>query len=920
MEDPFDNYEDALDETGVNLVREADQGRLRPIRFRRQEIHQVLSLLDRGLSVLITGPAGAGKTAVIHGVAQAMHDRGEGGIRQLSTAQVMSGTRWIGEWQTKLDAMIERAAAQGVALYFTDVLNLRTVGSTSNDPSSFIDALMPPVTNGKVALIAEATPDTLDVIERTPKLAELFHKIFVSALQTDQVDAILDDEAGRQGLDLESETRRTVVEITTRFGAGRAQPGPALRLLDRVHDYRNQKDAIGEPEIVNRAFVERVYSIHSGLPLFVVSREATIPSREIRERLQRRIVGQRDAIEAIVEAITLFKAGLHDPARPIGSFLFVGPTGVGKTEVARAVAELVFGSEKRLLQFDLSEFKDYHSFQMLIGDPDRPEQGARLLDPVRSQPFQVLLFDELEKGHPNVADLLLQLLDEGHLTPSRGKPVSFQTTLVIATSNVGGEEPPKTLGFEPEVAANVPAGELHGTLEADFRPEFLNRFQHIVRFHALSPEQVRTIARMELDRILSREGIVARKLVVDVDESAMRLAIARGFDPRYGARALKRELQRTIVFPLATHLMEHAVDPHSVVRVTADGGATKIRIVDTEESKHARAEREPVELPDGRKLSRDELTGLLGVLHDAIAKLKKDVDTDATRERMDRLEAMRSEPGFWSDSQRASATMRDLDRLQRGVERVDRLRRQLEELRSALPAANLRRAVADLGHRAARLEEAARAAHRELIVMPAEAFWDAIVEIDPLTGAGATARNLLVKLYDDWGRDRNMDVDWIRHPTTNDEAAIITVSGHYVYGYLSGEAGLHRLREEESTSVARVRVAPWVNRRSRPTFTHQRALKTRGQFGDRIRSRVECEEGLVVQNDRAIAQNRELAAEILPSWTDAPNPPEVVVRRYDLSPFRVRDASSGITTGRLNALTPREFHRLLCARLDPPEQ
>jgi hypothetical protein len=424
---------------------------------------------------------------------------------------------------------------------------------------------------------------------------------------------------------------------------------------------------------------------------------------------------------------------------------------------------------------------------------------------------------------------------------------------------------------------------------------------------------------MELDRILSREGIVARKLVVDVDDSALQLAIARGFDPRYGARALKRELQRTIVFPIATHLMEHTVDPHSVIRVTADGGATKIRIVDTEESKHARAEREPVELPDGRKLPREAIGELLGILHDVVARLKDDVDTDVTRERLERLEAMRNEPGFWSDSQRAAATMRDLDRLQRGVERVDRLHRRVEELRTALEVATLRRAVADIGLRAVRLEEAVHAARRELTVMPPDAFWDAIVEIDPLTGAGATARNLLVKLYGDWGRDRNMEVDWVRHPSTNDEAAMVTVSGHYAYGYLSREAGLHRVREEESTSVAKVRVAPWLDRRGRPTFTHQRALKTHGEFGHRIRSRVECSEGLVVQNDRAIAHNRDLASEILPSWADAPIPPEAVVRRYDLSPFRVRDASSGITTGRLDALTPREFHRLLCARLDPPE-
>jgi hypothetical protein len=462
----------------------------------------------------------------------------------------------------------------------------------------------------------------------------------------------------------------------------------------------------------------------------------------------------------------------------------------------------------------------------------------------------------------------------------------------------------------------APRSDLHQDLENHFRPEFLNRFQHIVRFHSLSPEQVRTIARLELDRILSREGIVARKLVVDVDESALQLAIERGFDRRSGARALKRELQRTIVLPIASHLMERTVNPHSVIRVAADGGAIKVRVLDTEESTHARAEREPVELPDGRKLSRDAIGELSAVLEGAVKRLRDEVDTDANRERMERLEAMRREPDFWNDSQRASATIRDLDRLQRSVDRVDRLQRRAEELRSGLATATLRRNVADLGHRATRLEEAVRTARRELIVMPAEGFWDAIVEIDPLNAAGATARNLLVKMYRDWGQDRNMDVDWIRHPTTKDEAATMTISGHYAYGYLRGEAGIHRVRQEESTSVTKVRVGAWTDRREQPRFADQRALKTHGEFGHRIRSRVECADGFVVQNAKTIAENRELAADIFPSWRSAPAPPETVVRRYDLSPFRVRDASSGITTGRLDALTPREFHRLLCARLD----
>jgi ATP-dependent Clp protease ATP-binding subunit ClpC len=209
-------------------------------------------------------------------------------------------------------------------------------------------------------------------------------------------------------------------------------PAPSRCRADR--HYLDEKRAIGEDEPVTAAFIEKVFAVYTGLPRFVVSRHEVRPVTEIRDWFRSRIIGQRDAIEAIVQMITLFKAGLQDAHRPIGTFLFVGPTGVGKTELARALATYLFGSEKRLLRFDLSEFKDYHSFEMLIGDPKKPERPARLVDAVRAQPFQVVLLDEIEKAHGNIWDLLLQVLDDGRLTPAHGPAVSFRNTIVIATT------------------------------------------------------------------------------------------------------------------------------------------------------------------------------------------------------------------------------------------------------------------------------------------------------------------------------------------------------------------------------------------------------------------------------------------------------------------------------------------------------
>src|SRR5262249_12101681 len=215
--------------------------------------------------------------------------------------------------------------------------------------------------------------------------------------------AIVDREAADTGLAIEAEVRERLFELCGTFYPANAGPGPALDLLQKVRDYRDQKLAAGEDAEATPLFAEQVVGIHSGLPLVCVSKAETKSATQIRDWFRDRIVGQEAAIEAVVEMIAFYKARLHDAGKPVGSFLFVGPTGVGKTELARTLAEFFFGSDRRMLRFDMSEFSDYNSFEMLIGSPQvAPERPARLIDPVRSQPFQVLLFDELEKAHRNV--------------------------------------------------------------------------------------------------------------------------------------------------------------------------------------------------------------------------------------------------------------------------------------------------------------------------------------------------------------------------------------------------------------------------------------------------------------------------------------------------------------------------------------
>jgi hypothetical protein len=599
---------------------------------------------------------------------------------------------------------------------------------------------------------------------------------------------------------------------------------------------------------------------------------------------------------------------------------------VGKTELARALATFLFGSPQRLLRFDLSEFKDYGSFEMLLGDPDRPDKPARLIDPVRANPFQVVLFDELEKAHPNIWDLLLPLLDEGRLTAPGGETVDFRNTIIIATSNAGAQESERAVGFGAQSAPADRESRMRRALEAAFRPEFLNRFQYTVVFHALSKEQMRTVARQEMGRVLKREGISGRNLIVDIDDEALDLVIDQGIDARFGARALKRELQRRIVLPLAMTLMEREVFPDAILKVLAKDGAIRIKVLDTASSRAHKKEHESIRASAGRGQGKAELVESLRRSEDKIESIADRVDEPTLLADRDRLTERMSDPGLWKDSVETERVQRELYRTSIVLERLARLRSAAAEVREALQKTNARPALAWMTGEVAALEESASDAERELLRIGWDGSWDALVEIRPLGGAGygKQGRDLLVQTYLGWASHRGLAIEWLREPVEDEEPAVLGLKGLYAHGMLRAEMGLHRVRLEPEDAgegqgkvvVAAVRVIAWTDAKARPEITSSKALKGTGQYGGKIRSKVECHGGLVLQNARTIAENKELAAEVGPSWAEGKPAPEDVVRRYDVSPLYVRDALTGLSTGKTDALSPKAFDALLKSRID----
>jgi ATP-dependent Clp protease ATP-binding subunit ClpC len=899
-----------------------------PIAFREREVARVLDLLDRGRSVLLVGMPGAGKSTVLAEVARRMHARGEGRIWEMSTSDLFRGTKYLGEWQTRVTTILREAS--GATLVVSDIWNLLEQGRTAQSDTVVFDAMRGSVERGDVRLVGEVSKERLEHLRRHPDFVGLFDDVEIAPLPHEAVLSILDERASARELELTLPARAALVALPTRFLPSRAQPGPALRVLEELGDpqisARGEPDArisIRPPGPIERIHVERAFAEIHGLPLLVVSTDMPLATSEVRAWFAERIVGQPTAIEALLETIALFKAGLHDPRRPLGTFLFVGPTGVGKTETARSLAEWLFGSADRMLRFDLSELKDYRGFMQLVGDPDRKGAPARLVDPVRAQPFQVVLFDELEKAHPNVWDLLLSILDEGRLSTPQGETVDFRNTILVCTSNVGAKEAAREVGFGTREGGEVAPERMRKGLDEVFRPELLNRFQHIVLFRSLSNEQLRTVARLELARVLEREGIAGRGLVVEVDDAVLDLVVSKNADRRFGARALQRQVQKLVVLPMAMELVSRRVARGSLVRVTAKDDAIEVRVLDTDASRAAQKKEPPPPVPEpARVKSVTELEARLS----AIDPLP--LSEEALNARREALLAERERADFWKDAAHAAENHEELEHVEAAITRLRRIEHERRAVVNAIGRASTRSALEEAARLVRDHEALVTTARRELVHLASPAARaDALVEVRPVGGRGPEARDLVTETLVAWAAHKGLAVEWLRDPTEDEEPALFVLRGHHAHGYVGGEAGLHRLRlgsegDEHARHVAaRVRTAPLDGASPELGKLVHKTARGKGRFGSELRARVEItakgsSAPLVLVSPLKLDALKQLAPEIVHAWTNAPAESDEIVRRYEREPDHVRDFVTGWSSGRHDALSPASFDRLLALRID----
>ena len=567
----------SLAKFGTDLTALAEAGTLPRAYCIGEHCETLLKLLRREpwRSIALLGATGTGKSALINELVYELAKPENGGWRVLrvSPTDFMAGTRYLGEWETKVRELVETVRQpRRVIIYVPNLSDLSAVGTWSRSDSSVATALAPYLEDGSVLLLGESAPEEFERgFGRIPSLQRLFDRVLLHEASAENTRNILAAVCTEQQVSLDGGVLVQLLEVSSQFLGHISRPGNAVTLLRAVVEATRKS---GRP-ITFREILDAL-SKSTGIPTELLDDAVPLNPAVVRGFFEQRIIGQPEAVDAVVDLVTLIKAGLTDPQKPFGVFLFVGPTGVGKTELARTLAEFIFGDAARLKRFDMSEFASADGFMKLTGGPG---ENGQLTTAVRQHPFSVILLDEIEKSHVNVFDLCLQIFDAGRLTDGHGRTVDFRRTIVILTSNIGGSSPATPVGFGTGSTPPPPEADKDKTLRElsrFFRPEFLNRLDRIVQFRPLSLEVAEQIARREIDLVLQRSGIRRRELTVEVSPSVAALLVREGYSPHFGARPLKRTVERLLLLPLARAIASGTVRSQAILHLNQRDGRVEI--------------------------------------------------------------------------------------------------------------------------------------------------------------------------------------------------------------------------------------------------------------------------------------------------------------------------------------------------------
>ena len=586
------------DKYGRDLTRLAQEGRLDPVLCRDAELDRMIEILCRRQknNPCLLGEPGVGKSALAEALAQRIAAgqitpalRGKR-VLALDMASMVAGTKYRGDFEERFKNLLEELYRDRSTILFIDEIHIIAGAGAAEGAIDAASILKPMLARGEIQLIGATTPEEYrKTIQKDSALERRFGRVMVEEPTPAAAETILAGLMPRyeryHGVSIPPEAIHAAVELSVRYLPGRYLPDKAIDLLDEAAAARRIADASGSRRALTPADIARVVSKASGVPAERVGEAERERLANLEQRLAAEVIGQPQAVAAVASAIRRSRTGLRESGRPIGAMLFLGPTGVGKTQLARTLAKCWFGSEKALLRFDMSEYMERHTVARLLGAPPGyvgHDEGGQLTEAVRRRPYSVVLFDEIEKAHSDIQNLLLQILEDGNLTDSQGRRADFSNTIILLTSNLGarclsGQTSP--LGFGAAAAETQRRGQ-QAIQEAKefFRPELMGRLDETVLFDPLGPEQLAGIADrllVELEQRAARQGYTLHHT------PAAAKVLAGDKVPPYGARELRRTVSRAVEQALADRIAAGTAHPGTVYTADVDADGHIILTEDT---------------------------------------------------------------------------------------------------------------------------------------------------------------------------------------------------------------------------------------------------------------------------------------------------------------------------------------------------
>lgn len=588
-----------LEKYGIDLTQQAKDGKLDPVVGRDKETERLIHILLRRTknNPIVIGEAGVGKTAIIEALAQKIvegsvpHDLLDKRIIQLELSSLVAGASHRGEFEERLQDVIHEAqASNGKIILFVDEIHTLIGAGDTGGALDASNIIKPYLARGQLQLIGTTTTaEFRKHFEKDKAFERRFQSVLVDEPEEEVAQQMLDVLRPKyekfHSVEVTPEAIEAAVHLSKKYIGERYLPDKAVDLLDEASAEVKLQHTEGKraDNKVVKADIEKVVAAWTGIPITRLTEDESEKLIHLEDIIHKRLVDQEEAVGAVSEAVRRGRIGLSAANRPIASFIFLGPTGVGKTELAKALAEILFGRDDLLIRLDMSEYMEKHEVAKLIGAPPGYvgyEEGGQLTEAVRAKPYSIVLLDEIEKAHPDVFNILLQLLEDGRLTDNKGNTISFKNTIIIATSNIGSSVIQQTLLTQASNGTQVVSpeeeakkySELSATLMDElrkfFKPELLNRFDDIVMFKPLRLKDMDQIARLGIGK--TKKLLEEQKVSLDITDKAISILAKEGYDPVYGARPLRRLVQTAIENPIAVLLINKTFIPGDTIKIDYD--------------------------------------------------------------------------------------------------------------------------------------------------------------------------------------------------------------------------------------------------------------------------------------------------------------------------------------------------------------